>query len=155
MAIAFLKNSWYNYVNNYEQGVITIKTTDLENRLSQNEEFDEELIKQNPAPDFYLLMDSLLKERNMKRSDLILHLNFERTYGYQILNGTRIPTKKQIILIGLYMGLSTEQVQQLLKICNRECLYARNIEDAKVIFALEHNYTYEDALKFIYYPDEI
>ncbi len=130
-----------------------MKTTDLENRLSEDEEFDEELIKQNPAPDFYLLIDSLLKERNLKRSDLILHLNFERTYGYQILNGTRIPTKKQIILMGLYLCLSTEQVQQLLKICGRECLYARNVEDAKVIFALEHHYSYEKAMQFIYYPD--
>lgn len=131
-----------------------IKTIDLEKQLSEADEFDEELIKQNPAPDFYLLIDELLKERNMKRSDLILHLNFERTYGYQILNGTRIPTKKQIILIGLYLGITVEQMQQLLKICGRECLYVRNVEDAKVVFALEHHYTYEQAMNFIYFPVE-
>ncbi|MBQ8195822.1 MAG: helix-turn-helix transcriptional regulator [Oscillospiraceae bacterium] len=132
-----------------------IKTIDLEKQLSEADEFDEELIKQNPAPDFYLLIDELLKERNMKRSDLILHLNFERTYGYQILNGTRIPTKKQIILIGLYLGITVEQMQQLLKICGRECLYVRNVEDAKVVFALEHHYTYEQAMNFIYFPVEV
>ncbi len=132
-----------------------IKTIDLEKQLSEADEFDEELIKQNPAPDFYLLIDELLKERNMKRSDLILHLNFERTYGYQILNGTRIPTKKQIILIGLYLGITVEQMQQLLKICGRECLYVRNVEDAKVVFALEHHYTYEQSMNFIYFPVEV
>ena len=132
-----------------------IKTIDLEKQLSEADEFDEELIKQNPAPDFYLLIDELLKERNMKRSDLILHLNFERTYGYQILNGTRIPTKKQIILIGRYLGITVEQMQQLLKICGRECLYVRNVEDAKVVFALEHHYTYEQAMNFIYFPVEV
>ncbi len=131
-----------------------IKTVDLEKELCEADEFDEELIRQNPAPDFYLLIDELLKERNMKRSDLILHLNFERTYGYQILNGTRIPTKKQIILIGLYLGITVEQMQQLLKICGRECLYVRNVEDAKVVFALEHHYTYEQAMNFIYFPAE-
>lgn len=131
-----------------------IKTVDLEKELCEADEFDEEIIRQNPAPDFYLLIDELLKERNMKRSDLILHLNFERTYGYQILNGTRIPTKKQIILIGLYLGITVEQMQQLLKICGRECLYVRNIEDAKVVFALEHHYTYEQAMNFIYFPVE-
>ena len=132
-----------------------IKTIDLEKQLSEADEFDEELIKQNPAPDFYLLIDELLKERNMKRSDLILHLNFERTYGYQILNGTRIPTKKQIILIGLYLGITVEQMQQLLKICGRECLYVRNVEDAKVVFALEHHYAYEQSMNFIYFPVEV
>lgn len=132
-----------------------IKTIDLEKQLSEADEFDEDLIKQNPAPDFYLLIDELLKERNMKRSDLILHLNFERTYGYQILNGTRIPTKKQIILIGLYLGITVEQMQQLLKICGRECLYVRNVEDAKVVFALEHHYTYEQSMNFIYFPVEV
>lgn len=131
-----------------------IKTVDLEKELCEAEEFDEELIRQNPAPDFYLLIDELLKERNLKRSDLILHLNFERTYGYQILNGTRIPTKKQIILIGLYLGITVEQMQQLLKICGREGLYVRNVEDAKVVFALQHNYTYEQAVNFIFYPVE-
>ena len=127
-----------------------IRTIDLEKQLLQADEFDEELIKQNPAPDFYLFIDELLKERGMKRSDLIMRLNFDRTYGYQILNGTRVPTKKQIILIGLYLGITVEQMQQMLKICGRESLYVRNIEDAKVIFALEHNYTYEQAVDFVY-----
>lgn len=131
-----------------------MKTVDLEKQLSEADEFDEELIRRNPVPDFYLLIDELLKERNIKRSDLILHLNFERTYGYQILNGTRVPTKKQIILIGLYLGITVEQMQQLLKICGRECLYVRNVEDAKVVFALEHHYTYEQAMNFIYFPVE-
>ncbi|MBQ9947024.1 MAG: hypothetical protein IJO91_01425 [Oscillospiraceae bacterium] len=132
-----------------------MRTIDLEKELCKSDEFDEELIRQNAAPDFYLLIDELLSERNLKRSDLILHLNFERTYGYQILNGTRVPTKKQIILIGLYLGITVEQMQQMLKICGRECLYVRNVEDAKVIFALEHHYTYEQAINFIYYPSEV
>lgn len=132
-----------------------MRTIDLEKELCKADEFDEELIRQNAAPDFYLLIDELLSERNLKRSDLILHLNFERTYGYQILNGTRVPTKKQIILIGLYLGITVEQMQQMLKICGRECLYVRNVEDAKVIFALEHHYTYEQAINFIYYPSEV
>lgn len=129
-------------------------TIDLKKALCEADKFDEELIRQNPAPEFYRVIDDMLLERNMKRSDLILHLNFDRTYGYQILNGTRIPTKKQIILIGLYLGITVEQMQRLLKICGRECLYVRNVEDAKVVYALEHHYTYEQAINFIYFPVE-
>ncbi len=131
-----------------------MKTTDLEKMLMSADEFDEEIIKANPAPEFYELIDKLLHERNIKRADLIKHLNFDRTYGYQILNGTRIPTKRQIILIGLYLGVSVEQMQLLLRICSRESLYIRNVEDAKVMYALEHNYPYEQAIEFIYSRQE-
>ena len=132
-----------------------MKTTDLEKMLMSADEFDEEIIKANPAPEFYELIDKYLHERNIKRADLIMHLNFDRTYGYQILNGTRIPTKRQIILIGLYLGVTVEQMQLLLRICGRESLYVRNIEDAKVMYALEHNYSYEQSMEFIYSAKEI
>lgn len=127
-----------------------MKTTDLEQMLKNADEFDEETIKANPAPPFYQIIDQLLQERNLKRADLIRKLNFDRTYGHQILNGTRIPTKRQIIQIGLCLGVSVEQLKHMLMICGRESLYVRNIEDAKVIFALEHKYPYEQAMEFIY-----
>lgn len=127
-----------------------MKTTDLEQMLREADEFDEEIIKANPAPHFYEFIDQFLEERNLKRADLIRGVNFDRTYGHQILNGTRIPTKCQIVLIALYLGISVEQLQQLLTVCGREGLYVRNIEDAKVMFALEHKYPYEQAVEFIY-----
>lgn len=128
---------------------IVMKTTDLEKMLMSADEFDEEIIKANPAPEFYELIDEMLQERDIKRADLIKSLNLDRTYGYQILNGTRMPTKNQIICIGLYLGVTVEQMQQLLRICGRESLYIRNIEDAKVMYALEHKYSYEQAMEFI------
>ena len=133
---------------------LTMKTTDLEKLLMSGDEFNEDIIKANPAPEFYELIDMLLEERKIKRADLIVHLNFDRTYGYQILNGTRIPTKRQIISIGLYLGVSVDQMQLLLRLCGRESLYVRNIEDAKVMYALEHNYSYDQAIEFIYSPEK-
>ncbi len=127
-----------------------MKTTDLERLLLNADKFDENIIKENPAPEFCVFIDELLKEQNLKRSDLIMNLDIDRTYGYQILNGTRIPTKRQIIHIGLYLKVTLEQMQTLLRICGRESLYIRNIEDAKVMYALEHNYPYEQAIEFIY-----
>lgn len=132
-----------------ERVIIVMKTTDLEKMLMSADEFDEEIIKANPAPEFYELIDEMLQERDIKRADLIKSLNLDRTYGYQILNGTRMPTKNQIICIGLYLGVTVEQMQQLLRICGRESLYIRNIEDAKVMYALEHKYSYEQAMEFI------
>ncbi len=133
-----------------------MRTIDLEAELKNSEEFNEELIRQNAPPKFYEVIDRILNQKGMKRSDLIHGLNFDRNYGYQILNGTRIPTKQHIIAIGFYLGMSFEQIQEMLKICGREVLYVRNLSDAKVIYALEHNYTYEQAVEFIWgkeYPE--
>lgn len=127
-----------------------MKTSDLESMLLKADKFDEEILKNNPAPEFREFIDTLLKERNLKRSELIMRLNLDRTYGYQILNGMRTPTKRHIILIGLFLGVNLDQMQTMLRICGRESLYIRNIEDARVMYALEHNYPYEKAIDFIY-----
>lgn len=131
-----------------------MKTSDLEKMLLNADKFNEEILKDNPEPKFSEYIDELLKKRNLKRSELIMRLNFDRTYGYQILNGMRTPTKHHIILIGLFLGVTLEQMQTMLRICGRESLYIRNIEDARVMYALEHNYPYEKAIEFIYNSEE-
>ncbi len=130
-----------------------MKTIDLEAELSRLEKFDPSFIDDNKAPDFYSYIDTLLKERNVKRSELIKGLNLDRNYGYQILNGTRVPTKELIIKIGLYLSLSIEDIQRLLKICGRECLYARNMTDAKVLYSVYRKFTYKQAVAFIFEKD--
>ncbi|MBO5267036.1 MAG: helix-turn-helix transcriptional regulator [Ruminiclostridium sp.] len=130
-----------------------MKTIDLEAELSRLEKFDPSFIDDNKAPDFYSYIDTLIKERNVKRSELIKGLNLDRNYGYQILNGTRVPTKEIIIKIGLYLSLSIEDIQRLLKICGRECLYARNMTDAKVLYSVYRKFTYKQAVAFIFEKD--
>lgn len=130
-----------------------MKTIDLEAELSRLEKFDPSFIDDNKAPDFYSYIDTLIKERNVKRSELIKGLNLDRNYGYQILNGTRVPTKELIIKIGLYLSLSIEDIQRLLKICGRECLYARNMTDAKVLYSVYRKFTYKQAVAFIFEKD--
>lgn len=130
-----------------------MKTIDLEAELARLEKFDPSFIDDNKAPDFYSYIDTLIKERNVKRSELIKGLNLDRNYGYQILNGTRVPTKELIIKIGLYLSLSIEDIQRLLKICGRECLYVRNMTDAKVLYSVYRKFTYKQAVAFIFEKD--
>ena len=127
-----------------------MRTIELEQEIKPAESFDADMIEANAAPVFSDVINCILAEKEIRRSDLIRKLNYDRNYGYQILNGRRIPTKRQIIEIALCVGISTEQLQQLLKICGREGLYVRNIEDAKVMYALEHNYKFEQAMEFIW-----
>ena len=126
-----------------------MKTSDLEKMLLNADKFDEKILRDNPEPKFSEYIDNLLKERGIKRSELIVRLNLDRVYGHQMLSGMRTPTKHNIILIGLFLGVTLDQMQTMLRICGRESLYIRNIEDAKVMYALEHNYSYEKAIEFI------
>ncbi|MBQ8787878.1 MAG: hypothetical protein IJZ61_09620 [Oscillospiraceae bacterium] len=127
-----------------------IITEDLEKKLREEVEFDEKTMLDNQADAIYKVIEKYMSEKNIQRSELIRRLNLERTYGYQILNGTRVPTRIHIIKIGLILELPLDEIQRLLKIGGKEVLYARNITDARAIYAIEHKLSYEKACEFIW-----
>ena len=127
-----------------------IITEDLEKKLREENEFDEKTIIENQTEAVYTVIEKYMSEKNIQRSELIRRLNLERTYGYQILNGTRLPTRVHIIKIGLVLELALDEIQRLLKIGGKEVLYVRNITDARAIYAIEHHFNYEDACEFIW-----
>lgn len=128
-----------------------IKTLDLEKKVREESEFDEKAVMENKAPDIHILLNKHLVEKNVQHTDLIRALNVERSYGYQLLNGKRIPTRDQLIKIGLFLKLDYDEVQRLLKTAKKDILYARDMTDAKVIYAVEHNLEYDAACEFIWH----
>lgn len=108
------------------------------------------VIEDNAPPTLSEYIEECLKEKGVKRSELIRALDIDRNYGYQILNGTRIPTRRQIIHIGLFLGSDVSQVQRMLTLGERDVLYVRRPEDAKIVHCLEHHMEYEKACEFIW-----
>ncbi|MCM1328270.1 MAG: hypothetical protein NC253_02420 [Ruminococcus sp.] len=129
-------------------------TLDLERKIREEEVFDEETVIANKAPDVHILINKYIHEKEFHHADIIRKLNVERSYGYQILNGRRVPTRTQIIKIGIIMKLSFEEVQRLLKIAGKETLYARNLVDARIIYSLERKLDYDKACEFIWGDEE-
>ncbi|MGN1100924.1 MAG: hypothetical protein ACI4RG_01950 [Huintestinicola sp.] len=127
-----------------------MQTADIERMIKRTKNLNMGVIEANPPPTFSEYVIKLLEEKEVKRSRLILALNLDRNYGYQILNGTRIPTRQQIIHIALYLGLDVAQTQKLLTLGKRESLYVRRPEDAKIVHCLEHKMSYEKACEFIW-----
>lgn len=127
-----------------------IETLDLERKIREELTFDEETVLNNKAPDIHILLNKYLAEKNASHADVIRLLNVERCYGYQLLNGKRIPTRVQLIKIGLILKLSFEELQRMLKIAGKEILYARNVADARVIYSIERGLDYEKACEFIW-----
>lgn len=127
-----------------------MKTSQLEEWLSTCEEFDESLINQNGCLDLCSMINGYMDERGISRAELIRRLNIDRNYGYQLLNGTRIPTRNHLIQIGLLLGLDTERFQRLLKTAKKKPLYVRDLFDAKVFYAVKHKMDFERATEFIW-----
>lgn len=116
-----------------------MKSTDELLSLLQNmniEEFKKEASFQDIDISEYL--STLLHEHNIQTKDVILKLNMERSYTYQILNGRRNPTRNFLIRIAILCSLNIEETQRLLTAGKRPILYPRNRFDAAVLYCLEH-----------------
>jgi len=75
-----------------------MKTEEIEARIRRTKRLDMNMIADNPPPEFSIYLQELLKEKSVKRSTLIRALNVDRNYGYQMMNGTRTPTRVQCTL---------------------------------------------------------
>lgn len=127
-----------------------MKTSQLEERISNEEIFDEELIRENGCPDFYTVIADHMNKKGISRAELIKRMNIDRNYGYQLLNGTRKPTRTHIIQIGLLLELDIDSFQNLLKSAKKKPLYVRDMFDAKVFYAIKHKMALDKAVEFIW-----
>lgn len=89
-------------------------------------------------------LNELLKRHNLTAKDIIIRLNMERSYTYQILKGRRQPTRNFMIRIAFLCQLSVDETQKLLTIGKRPILYPRNRFDAAVLYCLQHQLNEEE-----------
>ena len=106
-------------------------TGSAEPRLLSGEEFS--------LPGLAEYLGELLRRRGVPVKDIIRRCNLERSYGYQLSNGTRRPTRDILMVLALELGLSVEEARRLFEIAGRAPLYARRRRDAAVLYGLSHN----------------
>ncbi len=90
-------------------------------------------------------LSELLDARGFTVREIIRICNLDRSYGYQLFNGTRQPSRNILLTMALALHLSEDETQRLLKIGGRQPLYARNRWDAAVLYALTHDLGLERA----------
>ncbi len=90
-------------------------------------------------PPFSEYLSTLLEARGLTVREIIRICNLDRSYGYQLFNGTRQPGRNTLLTLALALHLSEAETQRLLKIGGRQALYARNRRDAAVLYALIHD----------------
>ena len=95
-------------------------------------------------------LNTLLKERNLKKADVIKKSGINNVYAYQIFSGIKHPSRDRLLQLALAMGLTTEQTQRLLKIGGSAALYPRIKRDSVIIYSLNNNISVFDCDEILY-----
>lgn len=117
-------------------------TNALLKRIVSSKDFREVLKENKDAFEELSVSDylrGLCKERGMVPEQVIKKAQIDRTYGHQIFNGTRIPSRDKLIQIAFGFGLSMDETQKLLKSAGKSALYPKFKRDAAIIFGLSHH----------------
>lgn len=118
-------------------------TKEFENRIEKAKDVDElrEIISDLPKTTFSLRISQLCQEYNTTFSKVQIQSGISKSGFYKFANGERIPKKAHVIKIGIAMGLSVEHINELLKLSGNKELYAKNKDDAIIIFGINNNLT--------------
>lgn len=93
--------------------------------------------------------------KEIPQTELISRSGIDRTYGYQILNGTKKnPGKDKILRFALAAGITLEETQRALEIAGVPVLYSRNRRDAVIIFSLNRHLNVIDTNVLLDYFNE-
>lgn len=93
--------------------------------------------------------DELFLESGCRRSDVIRKAGISRTYGYQIMDGTRVGKRDYYVSIAVAMGLDLRMTQRMLAVSNNGGLHPLIKRDAAIIFAINHGYDNDKLYEFL------
>ena len=83
-------------------------------------------------------LQELCEERDVVPEQVIKKAQIDRTYGHQIFNGTRNPSRDKLIQLAVGFGLSLDETQILLKKAGKSVLYSKIKRDAACIYGISH-----------------
>ena len=78
-------------------------------------------------------LQELCVERNVVPEQVIKKAQIDRTYGHQLFNGTRNPSRDKLIQLAVGFELSLEETQTLLKKAGKSMLYPKIKRDAACV----------------------
>ena len=73
------------------------------------------------------------------QAEVIKKAQIDRTYGHQLFNGTRVPSRDKLLQLSIGMELDLKETQQLLKTAGKSILYAKIKRDAAMIYGITHH----------------
>lgn len=146
-----------------KNGIIKKKTDfDVEKYVSTEEVFNSlsssydlaEFLKSNEnnfvnfdVSDYF---NKILKEKGLKKAEVIEKSGIERTYGYQLLNGTKKPSRDKMIQLCIGAEFNFEETQMALKRTGFAPLYPKNRRDCIIIYSIKSGHTIVETDEMLY-----
>lgn len=91
-------------------------------------------------------LDTLVKNKGLKKSEIIERANLDRNYAYQIFNGyKKNPSRDKILMLAFGMKLNLAETEKLLKMAKLPALYVRDPRDNAIIFCINKGMTLIEA----------
>lgn len=119
----------------------------LKNRLLQSEnieDFIETHHKNLSANTFKDYIYALIDHKGLKISEALNMAQMSESYGYQLFNGKRQPSRDKVIQLALGLSLSLSETNRLLKLSGKSELYVKEQRDAVFMFALNKRWSLFD-----------
>ena len=82
----------------------------------------------------YLML--LLKQKKLKRADVVRDSGLEKAYVYQIFSGEKKPARDKLIAIAFGLHLNSKETQRMLKLGGCSELYVKQTRDAIIMLAI-------------------
>ncbi|MCL2820130.1 MAG: hypothetical protein FWD38_04780 [Oscillospiraceae bacterium] len=95
-------------------------------------------------PLFHEHINNLCKDKGTVPEQVIKKADIERTYGHQLFNGTRTPSRDKVIQLAFGFEMGYEETQKLLSVARKSSLHPKVKRDAVIIYAIEHELTLDD-----------
>ena len=150
----FTNYLWYNFIRTYViltysfcigvkrmKDQTKLRTSALFHKLFKTA-YLKDLMEKNAAtfevPAFHTYISQMCSERGQKKESIIKRACIERTYGHQLFNGTRKPSRDKVIQLAIGMSLDMDETQRLLQAAEKSPLYPRIKRDAVVIYGISH-----------------
>jgi hypothetical protein len=92
------------------------------------------------VPPFNEYISAICKDRNVLPQHIIKKSDIERSYGHQLFNGTRTPSRDKVLQLAFGFELGFDETQKLLTVAGKSVLYPKIKRDAVIIYALKHGY---------------
>lgn len=82
------------------------------------------------------MLETLLSQKGLKKSQVIKQAEMSEVYAYQIFSGLRVPERNKLLCLAVAMGLKLDEVQALLKCAGYSQLYVKLPFDSIVIYGI-------------------
>lgn len=118
------------------------KTKDLEDILKKAGALEKDrILKEIRDVSFVDYINEILLEKDLEKSDIIRDAQIPRTYAYQIFQGSKQAGRDKILQLAIAMKLNLEETNRLLTVAHHNHLYAKQQQDAILIFGISKQYS--------------